>query len=121
LQVYSRVEKVMGIMEAVQPPLILILIMFLVFLVIYLYNSSQIACITRPKVKHHMPKKNCVIGHILASEAFTDVAFLEGLPHGTAWSLLKKFSSTGSTQNKKSSSSPKKITPCIERSIINNV
>lgn len=77
-----------------------------------------------PTMSHHQhdtPKKNRLVGAYKATKSVAEAACIEDLPYATAWKIIHKYKSTGSTANQQRSGWPTSITERTERQIIREV
>jgi transposase len=70
------------------------------------------------RVQHNSPKKNRLIGTILAGKTIQEAAELNNIPHSTAKKIWGKYRATGTTSNRPRSGRPPKVTEKTRRLLV---
>lgn len=71
------------------------------------------------RIQHDSPKKNRLIGALLAGKGLREAAQMTDFKKSTAADIWKRYQQTGSTKNRPRSGRPKVVTDRLKRQIIN--
>lgn len=74
----------------------------------------------RPNTQYDSPKKNRLIGAILAGKKVAEAARMMDMPWSTASDIWKKFQETGTTHNRYRSGRPQKVDSRTEHRVVRN-
>ena len=72
------------------------------------------------RIQHDSPKKNRLIGALLAGKGLREAVRMTNLQKSTATDIWKRYQQTGSTKNRPHSGRPKVVTDRLKRQIINS-
>lgn len=67
------------------------------------------------RVQHDTPRKNRLVGQVEAGRSIPEAAKENQIPQSTAYSIVDRYRTTGSTDNKPRSGRPSKVTPTMGR------